>query len=74
MRPLVNGAYTLSPCLNFIVLPSVCDVEVRGTTGNLLTTDDGTQVLLTWIEDGMFFSVAGDLTPEQALSIAESLQ
>ena len=49
-------------------------VEVRGTTGQALLDEEGTKVLLTWIEGEMFISVAGDLTLEQALSIAESLE
>ncbi len=49
-------------------------VEVRGTAGQLLVAEDGSQVLLTWTEGDLFFSVAGDLTHEQALTIAESLQ
>ena len=49
-------------------------VEVRGTTGLLLVSEDGNQVLLTWTEGDLFYSVAGDLTAEQAISIAESLQ
>jgi outer membrane lipoprotein-sorting protein len=49
-------------------------VEVRGTTGQFLAAEDGEQVLLTWMEGKLFYSVAGDLTLEQALTIAESLQ
>lgn len=49
-------------------------VEVRGTTGQLFEAEDGGQVLLIWTEGDLFFSVAGDLLPEDALSIAESLQ
>lgn len=49
-------------------------VELRGTTGNMAVSDDGARVLLTWTEGDVFFSVAGDLTSEQALSLAESLQ
>jgi outer membrane lipoprotein-sorting protein len=49
-------------------------IEVRGTTGQIFESEDGNQVLLTWTERDLFFAVAGDLTPEQALSIAESLQ
>lgn len=49
-------------------------VDVRGTTGQLFEADSGDQVLLTWNEGELFYSVAGDLTPEQALAIAESLQ
>ena len=49
-------------------------VDVRGTTGQLLEAEDGGQVLLVWTEGELFYSVAGDLTFEQALTIAESLQ
>jgi len=49
-------------------------VEVRETTGQLLAAEDGSQVLLTWIEGDLFFTVAGDLSTEQALTIAESLR
>ncbi len=50
------------------------EVELRGTTGQLFESEDGDQVLLTWIETELFFSVAGDLTAEQALAIADSLE
>lgn len=49
-------------------------VAVRGVSGTLYVAEDGSQVLLTWAENGVYFSVAGDLTTEQALTIAESLQ
>jgi len=49
-------------------------VEVRGTSGYLFEAEDGGQVMLTWIEAGLFYSVAGELTLDQALAIAESLQ
>ena len=49
-------------------------IEVRGTTGYLLEAEDGSQVLLTWTEGSLFYSVAGDLSAEQALGVAESLQ
>ncbi|KAA3642730.1 MAG: DUF4367 domain-containing protein [Chloroflexi bacterium] len=49
-------------------------VELRGTTGQIFESEDGGKVLLAWTEGDLFFSVAGDLTPEQALGIAESLQ
>ncbi len=50
------------------------EVEVRGTTGQLFESEAGDQVLLTWVEGDLFFSVAGNLTAEQALAIAVSLQ
>jgi outer membrane lipoprotein-sorting protein len=49
-------------------------VEVRGATGQLMEAESGEQVLLTWTEGELFFSVAGDLSVEEALMIAESLQ
>jgi len=50
------------------------EVDVRGTSGQLFESEAGDQVLLTWAEGDLFFSVAGNLTVEQALAIAESLQ
>ncbi len=49
-------------------------VEVRGTTGSMRISEDGAQVLLTWTEGDLFYLVAGDLSAEDALNIAESLQ
>ena len=49
-------------------------VELRNTTGLLFESEAGDKVMLTWTEGDLFFSVAGDLTSEQALSIAEALQ
>lgn len=49
-------------------------VEIRGVTGSILVSDDGSKVLLTWNEGKLFFSVAGLITPDEALMIAESLQ
>ena len=49
-------------------------IDVRGTTGQLFASEAGDKVLLTWIEGDLFFSVAGDLTAESALAIAESLE
>ena len=49
-------------------------VEVRGVSGTMYASEDGSQVLLVWADGDLFYSVAGDLTAEQALTIAESLQ
>jgi outer membrane lipoprotein-sorting protein len=49
-------------------------VEVRGVAGSLFVSEDGDRVLLTWSDGGVFFYVAGDITPDQALAIAESLK
>lgn len=48
-------------------------VAVRGGEGLLFSSDDGQRTLLTWTEGDVTFWVGGDLTPEQALAIAESL-
>ncbi|MGD9093650.1 MAG: DUF4367 domain-containing protein [Anaerolineales bacterium] len=49
-------------------------VDVRGTPGQLFADESGVKVLLTWSEGEVFYSLAGNLTAEQALTIAESLQ
>jgi outer membrane lipoprotein-sorting protein len=49
-------------------------IEVRGTTGQLFESEDGTKVLLTWAEGQLFYAVSGAITAEQAIVIAESLQ
>lgn len=49
-------------------------VEVRGEAGSLFVSEDGKRVLLTWSEGDVFFYVAGDITADQALEIAESLK
>ncbi len=49
-------------------------IEVRGVSGTIFIAEDGNQVLLTWTEGDLVYTVAGDLTPNQALTIAESLQ
>lgn len=49
-------------------------VEVRGVSGTIFVSEDGNQVFLTWTEGDIFYSIAGDLTASQALTIAESLQ
>jgi hypothetical protein len=49
-------------------------VEVRGTTGRMRISEDGTQVLLTWTEGELVYLIAGDLNADIALLVAESLQ
>ena len=48
-------------------------MNVRGVEGTLHTNSEATRSLLIWQEDDLFFLVGGDLSPEQLLSIAESL-
>ncbi len=49
-------------------------VQVRGVEGTMFANDEGSRTLLTWQEGEMRFLIGGDLSPEQALMIAESLQ
>jgi outer membrane lipoprotein-sorting protein len=49
-------------------------VTVRGVEGLLVSDAAGGRTLLTWSEGEMTFWIGGDLTGEQALAIAESLQ
>jgi hypothetical protein len=49
-------------------------VEVRGVAGSLYLSEEHDKVLLSWTEGEVSFFVAGSLTAEQALEIAESLK
>jgi outer membrane lipoprotein-sorting protein len=49
-------------------------VTVRGNDGLLFSDDEGERALLTWSEGGVTFWVGGDLTADQALAVANSLQ
>ena len=49
-------------------------VTVRGVEGLLVSDAEGGRTLLTWSEGEMSFWIGGDLTSDQALAIAESLQ
>lgn len=49
-------------------------VTVRGVEARLFTNDQETRSLLAWTEEDIFYLIGGDLTSEQALAIAESLQ
>ncbi len=49
-------------------------VTVRGVDATLFTNEAATRTLLAWSENGVAFLVGGDLTPEEAAAIAESLQ
>ena len=84
VRGSIVQRYTLPDGGSFSVAQGVSDeaahpstesqaVEVRGVAGKLFVAEDGDQVLLTWTEGGVFYYIAGDLTPDQALVVAESL-
>ena len=49
-------------------------MEVRGVAGSLFASEENDKALLTWSEGEVSFYVAGNLTSEQALAIAESLK
>ena len=49
-------------------------VEVRGVAGSLFASEENDKVLLSWTEGEVSFYVAGNITAEQALEIAESLK
>jgi hypothetical protein len=49
-------------------------VAVRGGDGLLFSDEDGQRSLLTWSEGDVTFWVGGDLTPSEALALAESLK
>lgn len=85
MRGAIVQRYTLTDGGSFSIAQGQSDetmkpsteeqsVEVRGVTGKLFSSEDGDRVLLTWSEGEVFFYVAGDLTADQALDIAESLK
>jgi len=49
-------------------------VTVSGIEGTLFTSDEGDQALLTWSDGDTTFWVGGNVTGDEALAIAESLQ
>jgi len=49
-------------------------VDVRGVEGSLFSSEDGSKVALSWAEGEISFYIAGSITAEQALEIAESLK
>lgn len=49
-------------------------VTVRGAEATLFTDESGDRTLLTWTENDFNFWIGGDLTADQAVEIAESLE
>ena len=49
-------------------------VTVRGVQGTMYSNEEGNRSLLAWNEGELFLLVGGDVTPDQALAVAESLQ
>jgi outer membrane lipoprotein-sorting protein len=72
-----GGSFTIAQGTTGETAPLLTEteaVEVRGVVGSMAVDEDGSRVLLTWQETDLVYVIAGDLTPDQALSIAESLQ
>ena len=85
VRDAIVQRYTLAEGGSFSIAQGQADetpkpsteeqaVEVRGEAGSLFVSEDGERVLLTWSEGDVFFYIAGDLTADQAIAIAESLK
>lgn len=85
VRGMIVQRYNLSDAGSFSIAQGVSDetpkpsteeqaVEVQGVSGGLFVSENGDRVLLTWSEGGLHFYIAGDLTPEQVLAMAESLK
>ncbi len=49
-------------------------VTVRGVDGTLYSDDSGAQALLTWTDGDTSYWIGGNLTPAEALALAESLE
>ena len=49
-------------------------VEVRGVSGSLFSSEENDKVMLTWSEGEIVFVIAGEISAEEALEIAESLK
>ncbi len=85
VRGMIVQQYTLPEGGSFTIAQGQTDeaekpsteeqaVEVRGVAGSLFVSEENDKVLLSWTEGEVSFYVAGNLTAEQALEIAESLK
>jgi outer membrane lipoprotein-sorting protein len=84
VRGAIVQRYSLTDGASFTIAQGAADaaeipneggqmVAVRGGEGQLFSDEDGRRTLLTWFEGGVTFWVGGDLTPTEALAVAESL-
>ena len=75
---LIDGAsFTIAQGQGETAVPQDAQAEtvtVRGAEAIIYTDDSGTRTLLSWSENGLNIWIGGDLTPEQAVEIAESLE
>jgi hypothetical protein len=85
VRGTIVQRFTLSAGGSFTVAQGMSDetaqppteaqvIEVRGVEGTLYVSEDGDKVLLSWSEGDLFYYIAGDITTDKALTIAESLR
>jgi outer membrane lipoprotein-sorting protein len=49
-------------------------LTIRGQAATAVTDETGGNTFLYWIEDGLFFTIAGHLPLDEAIQVAESLQ
>lgn len=75
---LADGAsFTFAQGRGETAVPDNADVQtltLRGVEATLYTDADQNRTLLLWSENGLNYWIGGDLTPEQAIDLAESLQ
>ena len=50
------------------------EVSVRGRTATLFSDEAGGSSLLTWEEDGVAITIAGHISQDEIVKVAESLQ
>jgi outer membrane lipoprotein-sorting protein len=57
-----------------VPLGKTSEVTVRGQAGTMITNEVSGNILLTWDEGGVAITIAGQLSEDEILSVAESLQ
>jgi len=62
-----------SPEIREVPNGQATEVTVRGQVGTLITNDQGNS-FLTWEEEGVTITIAGRISQDQVLQVAESLQ
>jgi len=67
---VVEGADPAAPPPNGQVQQAL----IRGQAATVVTDETGGNTFVYWLEDGVFFTIAGHLSLDDALQVAESLQ
>lgn len=84
IRGAIVDRYNLPDGRSFMVAQSAITIDlpfgegetetaVRGTTGTINADEEGGRAILSWSENGINFWVGGDITADEALMVAESL-